>query len=299
MIDTTGETPPTKSVVNYTTPWDIYGIDWCEYDKEESIQRLLISSYKYDYCNKLQVLQFDEESSTIKTLHEIDAIYPPTKVMWAPSPYSYHTDVFAFSGDYIRIYRLDGNSSVPIVDAILNKDNSPDRCSPVSSFDWSPFNTNIIAATCLDSVCTIWDIDAQQPISKVKAHSKEIYDIAFSQNNSNTFITCGEDGSIRLFDIRSIDQYSIVHQNSPATPILRMAWNPGNFSTIAFLSKDDSSISLVDLRNPKSCLPMKSHTAPVNAIMWSAVMPQYLVSAGEDSRCLIWDFEKLSGDHEC
>ena len=92
----------------------------------------------------------------------------------------------------------------------------------------------------------------------MKAHSKEIYDIAFSQNNSNTFITCGEDGSIRLFDIRfhsittltlrSIDQYSIVHQNSPATPILRMAWNPGNFSTVAFLSKDDSSISLVDLR---------------------------------------------------
>lgn len=58
-------------------------------------------------------------------LHEIDAIYPPTKVMWAPSPYSYHTDVFAFSGDYIRIYRLDGNSSVPIVDAILNKVNAP------------------------------------------------------------------------------------------------------------------------------------------------------------------------------
>lgn len=179
MIDTTEKVTSTTSVVNYTTSWDIYGIDWCEYDKEENIQRLLISSYKYDYSNKLQVisptipkdkvLQFDEESSSIKMLHEIDAIYPPTKVMWAPSPYSYHTDVFAFSGDYIRIYRLDGDSSVPIVDAILNKvssvrfldsqDNSPDRCSPVSSFDWNPFNTNIIAATCLDSICTIWDID--------------------------------------------------------------------------------------------------------------------------------------------
>ncbi len=69
----------------------------------------------------VQVLQFDERSSQIKKLHEIDAIYPPTKVMWAPNPYSYHTDVFAFSGDYIRIFRLDGDSSLPIVDAILNK----------------------------------------------------------------------------------------------------------------------------------------------------------------------------------
>ena len=69
----------------------------------------------------VQVLQFDEKSSQIKKLHEIDAIYPPTKVMWAPNPYSYRTDVFAFSGDYIRIFRLDGDSSLPIVDAILNK----------------------------------------------------------------------------------------------------------------------------------------------------------------------------------
>ena len=69
----------------------------------------------------VQVLQFDERSSQIKKLHEIDAIYPPTKVMWAPNPYSYHTDVFAFSGDHIRIFRLDGDSSLPIVDAILNK----------------------------------------------------------------------------------------------------------------------------------------------------------------------------------
>lgn len=82
----------------------------------------------------------------------------------------------------------------------------------MSSFDWNAFNTNILGATCLDSICTIWDIDVylfilsqsqvQQPISKIKAHSKEVYDIAFSANNSNTFITCSEDGSIRLFDLR-------------------------------------------------------------------------------------------------
>ena len=70
-----------------------------------------------------------------------------------------------------------------------------------------------------------------------------------------------------------------------------------------------TEISLVDLRcfqveritrrNTKQRLPMRSHTAPVNAIMWSAVMPQYLVSGGEDSKCLIWDFEKLSGQCEC
>lgn len=54
-------------------------------------------------------------------LHELNTMYPPTKVMWIPDPQRFHSDVFAFSGDYLRIYRLDGETSSPIVDAILNK----------------------------------------------------------------------------------------------------------------------------------------------------------------------------------
>lgn len=54
-------------------------------------------------------------------LYELNTMYPPTKVMWIPDPQRFHNDVFAFSGDYLRIYRLDGETSCPIVDAILNK----------------------------------------------------------------------------------------------------------------------------------------------------------------------------------
>ena len=55
MVDQEEDSALSKSIVNYTTSWNIYGIDWCDYDKEEDIQRLLISSYKYDYTNKIQV----------------------------------------------------------------------------------------------------------------------------------------------------------------------------------------------------------------------------------------------------
>lgn len=55
MVDQEEDNVLTKSIVNYTTSWNIYGIDWCDYDKEEDVQRLLISSYKYDYTNKIQV----------------------------------------------------------------------------------------------------------------------------------------------------------------------------------------------------------------------------------------------------
>ncbi len=66
-------------------------------------------------------MNFNQESGIIEKLHEVNTMYPPTKVMWIPNPQSFHCDVFAFSGDYLRIYRLDNETSSPIVDAILNK----------------------------------------------------------------------------------------------------------------------------------------------------------------------------------
>lgn len=80
------------------------------------------SRYKYSesYYN-CQIIDFDEISGVVTKVTDINATYPPTKVMWTPNPHIYHTDIFAYSGDYLRIYRLTEGSSIPIVDAILNK----------------------------------------------------------------------------------------------------------------------------------------------------------------------------------
>ncbi|WP_411023804.1 hypothetical protein, partial [Salmonella sp. s51228] len=69
--------------------------------------------------------------------------------------------------------------------------------------------------TCsIDTTCTIWSIETNQIVSKTKpvitgniktqliAHDKEVYDIAFSKSDKgrDMFVSCGADGSIRLFD---------------------------------------------------------------------------------------------------
>ena len=45
----------TQSVINYESPWRVYSIDWCNYGKQNDCQRLLLSSYKEDYSNVVQV----------------------------------------------------------------------------------------------------------------------------------------------------------------------------------------------------------------------------------------------------
>ena len=102
----------------------------------------------------------------------------------------------------------------------------------------------------------------------------------------DVFITCGKDGSIRLFDMRCLDRYSVLHQNKEELPILRLAWNPINSMTVGYICEKQNIISLVDIRSPEQELRLESHTAPVSAIDWSPNQENFLISAGEDSKVM-------------
>ena len=102
----------------------------------------------------------------------------------------------------------------------------------------------------------------------------------------DVFITCGKDGSIRLFDMRCLDRYSVLHQNKEELPILRLAWNPINSMTVGYICENQNIISLVDIRSPEQELRLESHTTPVSAIDWSPNQENFLISAGEDSKVM-------------
>ena len=74
--------------------------------------------------------------------------------------------------------------------------------APLTSFDWNTVNVNRIATCSLDTTCTIWDIEAGNPITQIIAHDQEVFDISFSPKHENYFASVGGDGSLRLFDMR-------------------------------------------------------------------------------------------------
>lgn len=124
----------------------------------------------------------------------------------------------------------------------------------------------------------------QQTVANTRAHPSEIYDIAFSPVVMDTFITCGKDGSIRLFDIRCVNKYSIFHKREDSLPILRVAWNPINAMTVGFVTHNQPEVTIIDVRSPEKELKLTSHAAPVNAIEWSPSQMSYFVSVGEDGK---------------
>ena len=55
----------------------------------------------------------------------------------------------------------------------------------------------------------------------------QVYDIACACG-TKVFASVGADGSVRLFDLRSLEHSTIIYESAPppdSAPLLRLAWN--------------------------------------------------------------------------
>ena len=54
-----------------------------------------------------------------------------------------------------------------------------------------------------DRIVTVYDLDAQTLLKQIQAHNQgSVNTVKYWGASSNTFITGGNDGTVRLFDLR-------------------------------------------------------------------------------------------------
>ncbi|KAF9580434.1 hypothetical protein BGW38_002925, partial [Lunasporangiospora selenospora] len=124
-----------KEILNYSAPWPVYGLDWCNQPHEREALRLAVGSFIEDGGNKesnqLLTCKDKKRLSTIQviTLPEFAGVegkeysptsmsdwipiaetnhqYPVTKIKWEPFKGGHHTsDLLATTGDYLRLWDL-------------------------------------------------------------------------------------------------------------------------------------------------------------------------------------------------
>ena len=231
---------PTNS--NYLAPWPIYAIDWCKWPPRDqrSAGKVALGSYLEDNHNYIQVLdasisQTTDESGErgldfVKTAEATHA-YPVTRILWEPpSSNKQTTDLLATSGDHLRLWSLpaDGSASYsnnlaqksaqplqklsPL--ALLSNSKSPEHTAPITSLDWNVVQPSLIITSSIDTTCTIWDIPTLTAKTQLIAHDKEVYDVRFCANSVDVFVSCGADGSVRMFDLRSLEHSTIIYEPS-------------------------------------------------------------------------------------
>eukprot|EP00056_Hartaetosiga_gracilis_P004921 m.79575 g.79575 ORF g.79575 m.79575 type:complete len:339 (-) comp11982_c1_seq1:68-1084(-) len=293
MSDTMDE----KSLFEHQCPWPTYSFGF-SFNKETPF-RVAVGSFVEEYSNKIQVLDLNSEKGEYEVHSTIEHPYPTTKIMWIPDSDDDRPELFATTGDYLRLWKVeqeDGKNRTS-VEVLLNNNKHSEFCAPLTSFDWNTVDPSQIVTTSIDTTCTVWDLVAQKSkgraVGSVKAqiiaHDQEVYDVAFS-NNTNIFTSVSADASVRMFDLRDLEHSAIVYEEEKSMPLLRIACNKQDPNYLAVTKIDSNEIVLLDVRMP--CVPaatMKSHMGPVNSVQWAPHSSAHLTSAGDDKKTYIWE----------
>ena len=120
------------------------------------------------------------------------------------------------------------------------------------------------------------------------AHDKSVYDISFSLEQS-VFATVGEDGSVRLFDLRELRNSNIVYEHEQRVPLTHVKWNLQDENCMAVVAQDDNNVLLFDKRRPGQIVEKLTSEHKVTAIAWSPDKANMICSVYEQGRALIWD----------
>mmetsp|Transcript_15511 Transcript_15511/g.27561 ORF Transcript_15511/g.27561 Transcript_15511/m.27561 type:complete len:331 (+) Transcript_15511:336-1328(+) len=279
-----------KEVYTYNAPWPVYGMGWSERKAEEFNFRFAIGSFREEYNNEVKIVVYNEAKDEFEQTCSFEHPYPTTGIKWIPDPESSKPDLVATAGDYLRLWKINGDNATQV--SLLNNSKSSEYCAPLTSLDWNQLDPNIVGTSSIDTTCTIWDIETKTPKCQLIAHDEEVYDIVFSSKDRDQFATAGADGSIRLFDLRSLECASIIYEGpeNASQPLLRVAWNKQDPNFFAIVPMDSAKTIILDRRRPlKPYAELIGHQGAVNAVAWAPHSQCHVCSVAEDSQALIWE----------
>ncbi|KAF2741979.1 WD40 repeat-like protein [Sporormia fimetaria CBS 119925] len=336
---------------NYLAPWGVHAFDWCKWHVQgsSSAGKMAVGSYLEDTHNFIQILDthiVPQETSApgapqygleYTRVAEATCSYPVTRILWEPpSSQKQSTDLLATSGDHLRLWSLPQStgstasntitrtSSVNTREpppqkltplALLSNSKTPEHTAPLTSLDWNTMSPKLIITSSIDTTCTIWDIPTLTAKTQLIAHDKEVFDVRFCAGSVDVFVSCGADGSVRMFDLRSLEHSTIIYEPSEKTtgddkgspggrmsptkaqqtmsyapPLLRLAASPHDSHLLATFAADSNIIRILDVRQPgQALLELCGHAGAVNSIEWNPSRRGMLASGGDDHLVLIWD----------
>lgn len=178
----------------------------------------------------------------------------------------------------------------------------------------------------IDTTCTVWNINTQTAVTQLIAHDREVYDVAWLPGSTDIFTSVGADGSLRAFDLRSLEHSTILYETPVAKPtrpanpgaspaprttsssLLRIAFNPNDANYMATFHLDSSDVQILDMRSPgQPIVDLRGHHGQLNAVAWgkndttlatggtSSRLMKFLINAdsrvslADDGQVLIWD----------
>jgi hypothetical protein len=164
--------------------------------------------------------------------------------------------------------------------------------APLTNFSWNEKIPSLVVTSSIDTTCTVWNLDTSTAVTQLIAHDREVYDVAWLPNSTDIFVSVGADGSLRAFDLRSLEHSTILYETPPpknqpptgrppSSPLLRIAFNPGDPNYMSTFHQDGTDVQILDMRSPGApVMELRAHRAPINAAGWSSTERGLVATAG-------------------
>lgn len=289
---------PLSRALYFDSHWPLYSTAW---SLSEYGHFIAVATYNEEANNRVHVLCAQDNGKGDGVLtgfnHVADALVtlPQTKVGWNPRGPIHGSLKLLSTGDCLRLWNLNMQTGkLEALCPLAKKSRAGQgRTAPLTSFDWNTVEPNLAITSSIDTTCTLWDLEAQSVRTQLIAHDSDVYDVGFLAQSANEFVSVSSDGSARLFDLRSLDNSTIIFETQPTMPLLRVAPNPFNNTILATIAADNSMIFIIDIRSPRNpAAVLDAHQAVVNSISWSPRRRDLLASGGDDCQLLVWSLSK-------
>ncbi|RXW23378.1 hypothetical protein EST38_g2503 [Candolleomyces aberdarensis] len=304
---------------------------------------LALASFIENYHNQIAIIGLQDERVLVEddytdypdfiTLCEAHHGYPATSLQWQPAGaanYSWSqkspaVEFLATTGDALRIWEYSTDGPAPSSSYVgrqpqsagghslsmkialsgpkQSKVQSSSTGAPLTNFSWNEKSPNLIVTSSIDTTCTVWNIDTSSAMTQLIAHDREVYDVAWLPGSTDIFVSVGADGSLRAFDLRSLEHSTILYETPapknppvpsvspsasarpPTSPLLRIAFNPSDSNYMSTFHMDGNEIQILDMRSPgQPVMELRGHHAAVNALGWGSGDHPLLASAGKHVR---------------
>eukprot|EP00811_Abedinium_folium_P035474 NODE_8263_length_1509_cov_11.194645.p1 GENE.NODE_8263_length_1509_cov_11.194645~~NODE_8263_length_1509_cov_11.194645.p1 ORF type:complete len:360 (+),score=62.53 NODE_8263_length_1509_cov_11.194645:49-1080(+) len=274
---------------SYQSPWPAYAMAWAS--NKDSVMKFALGSFRAKSCNQyIHIVEVNEQRTALETVHEMEMVLPLTKLMWMPKAEEDKYEILAGTTNVLTLWKVK-NGHIDKLNALQPALQRPvNECAPLTSFDFSAHGRKRVGSASVDTTCTIWNIERWKKEVQLIAHDTAVLDFAFNPSCENIFGSVGQDGTLRIFDQRSLEHSMILFDTTPATPLLQMAWNRKNPNLIATIAADEVGVIVIDLRKVGTAVwGLPVHGPCFNHVDWCPSVANTLVGAGSDGNMYIID----------
>ena len=235
--------------------------------------------------SRVSLVTSNNDKDTIEKVSYLglkDMFFPPTAAKFCNCPPSTH-DIFATTGDRIRLFSVDNNNEIHRLTALSNEITRNPSCG----LDWSYLNSERLCSWNLWNLCSLWDVEKQQLIKAFK-YPYQIFDLKYNPMDSNIYCFGCEKGFVGIHDSRLENWNVLLNYNEKGNDVIKCSWNKNNENYISVISSNANKVVIIDIRNSKESvnqLTLKDHK--VSCIEW-APNSNDMILGTEKGRVLLW-----------